>query len=113
VSTKFEIVLFASSLLLLPVVIQSLLTGSKAPENSWMAKYYAAEKYLGLTGNLLLLTVCGSSLARLARHVGLIDLNPSDRVALLVAVPFLLLLVTYLCLWVRAILKVQHTASGT
>jgi len=111
-STKFVIVLFASSLLLLPIVIQSLLTGSKAPENSWMAKYFAAEKYLGLTGNLFLLTVCGSSLARLARHLGLIDLNPSDRVALLVAVPFLLLLVLYLGLWVRAAVRVRRSANS-
>jgi len=113
VSTKFEIVLFASSLLLLPVVIQSLLTGSKAPENAWSAKYYAAEKHLGLTGNLFLLTVCCSSLARIAGHLGLIDLNLKDSVALLVAVPFPLLLVTYLCLWIRAVLKVQRTARGT
>ena len=45
--TNFEVLLYASSLIVLPIAIYSLLTGSKAPEGTWIAKYYAAETYLG------------------------------------------------------------------
>ena len=55
--TNFEVLLYASSLIVLPIAIYSLLTGSKAPEGTWIAKYYAAETYLGPAGNVFLLAV--------------------------------------------------------
>ena len=69
--TNFEVLLYASSLIVLPIAIYSLLTGSKAPEGTWIAKYYAAETYLGPAGNVFLLAVCanGTRQARIAFRV--------------------------------------------
>ena len=67
--TNFEVLLYASSIIVvLPIVISSLLSGSKAPEGTWVAKFYAAEKYLGLTGNVFLLAICANGLVKLIFH---------------------------------------------
>jgi hypothetical protein len=111
--TNFEVLLYASSVIVvLPIAIYSLLTGSKAPEGNWIAKYYAAEKYLGLAGNVFLLAVCANGLVKLGLHFGFIDPALTDSADLLLGVPFMALLVLYLGLWVRAALKVRRNANG-
>lgn len=111
--TNFEVLLYASSIIVvLPIAIYSLLSGSKAPEGTWVAKFYAAEKYLGLTGNVFLLAICANGLVKLGLHFGFIDPALIDSLDLLVGIPFMALLVLYLGLWVRAFLKVRRNANG-
>lgn len=110
--TNFEVLLYASSLVVLPIAIYSLLTGSKAPEGTWIAKYYAAETYLGFTGNVFLLAVCANGLVKLGLHFGFIDPALMDSMNLLIGVPFMALLVMYLGLWIRAARKVRRSANG-
>ena len=111
--TNFEILLYASSIIVvLPIAIYSLLTGSKAPEGTWIAKYYAAETYLGFTGNVFLLAVCANGLVKLGLHFGFIDPALMDSINLLIGVPFMALLVMYLGLWIRAARKVRRGANG-
>jgi hypothetical protein len=110
--TNFEVLLYASSLIVLPIAIYSLLTGSKAPEGTWIAKYYAAETYLGPAGNLFLLAVCANGLVKLGLHFGFIDPARMGSVDLIIGVPFMALLVVYLGLWMRAARKVRRNANG-
>ena len=89
-----------------------MLSGSKAPERTWVAKYYAAEKYLGLTGNVFLLAICANGLVKLGMHFGFIDPALLDSLDLLVGIPFMALLVLYLGLWVRAFLRFAGMRMG-
>lgn len=107
--SPFEIALYVLSLLIvLPIAIWSLVNKSKVPENSWAAKCYEAEAYLGLAGNIYLLFVCASGLVRLSAHFGLIDGSHKNALSILIGVPFIALLVLVLTLWVRALWKVRH-----
>ncbi len=105
--STYEIVLYAAVIPLLPLVVWSLMTGSIVPENTIFSKYYRAEKYLGLTGNLLLLAVCAQSAARLAQHYGVFNPAISDQLIFWVGVPFLALLFVSSAMWIRAILRVR------
>jgi hypothetical protein len=111
--STFEILSFAAVLVLvLPAVLYSLVTGSGVPESSWFAKYYRAERFLNLAGNVFLLTVCAYAIARLGVHFGYIDASVSDRLMLATGWAFGVTLLAYLGLWIRAALKV-HRSSGT
>ncbi|HEY8129184.1 MAG TPA: hypothetical protein VIF39_10830 [Hyphomicrobium sp.] len=51
--STFEVFIYAFSFALLPLALYSLATGSKAPQNRWLTKYYAAERCLGPTGDVI------------------------------------------------------------
>ena len=107
--STFEVLSFAAVLVLvLPAILYSLFTGSAVPESSWFAKYYRAERYLNLAGNLFLLTVCATAVARLGLHFDYINASVSDRLMLVIGVAFGVTLLAYLALWVRAVLKVRR-----
>ena len=108
--SKFEVVLYATTLMILPSAAYSLWTGSKPPEGSSLAKYYAAEKYLGPVGNVMLILLCLGNFLKLAAHFGVLRL--SENSALLVGLVFLTFAVTYLALWVAALRKVRRTAQS-
>ena len=108
--SKFEVFLYSASLLILPIAVYSLWTGSKPPEGSSLAKYYAAEKYLGPVGNVMLILLCLGNFLKLAAHFGVLRL--SENSALLVGLVFLIFAVTYLGLWVAALRKVRRTAQS-
>lgn len=106
--SKYEVVLYSASLLILPVAVYSLSTGSKPPEGSSLAKYYAAERYLGPIGNIMLILLGLGNLLKLATHFGILRL--SENSALVIGLPFLALAVTYLALWIGALRKVRQNA---
>ena len=108
--SKFEIVLYSASLLILPAAVYSLSTGSKPPERSSLAKYYTAEKYLGPVGNVMLILLCLGNFLKLAAHFGIVRL--SENSALIIGLPFLALSVTYLALWMGALRKVRQAARS-
>ncbi len=109
--SNFEVALYAFSFVLLPLALYSLATGSAPPRNSRLVPYYSAEPYLGLTGNLMLVALCGANIARLAMHFGLIP-RPSSDLDAVMAAPFMILMIAYGVLWVRAIRKVRRLDRG-
>ncbi|MBS0239977.1 MAG: hypothetical protein JSR89_16290 [Proteobacteria bacterium] len=105
--SNFEVALYSFSLILLPLALHSLATGSAPPKNSWLTAYYDAERYLGPTGNVMLVALCGANLAKLAMNFGFIPQVSSDLDGL-IATPFMILAIAYLALWIRAIRKVRR-----
>lgn len=111
--STYEIALYALVVVLLPIVAFSLLKGSPPPQIGLLAKYYRAEKHLNLVGNLFLLTVCANALARLGLHFGFIDPGAQSRLMFGIGLPFVVLLLAFLALWVRAFLKVRRLDAGS
>lgn len=109
--SNFEIALYGFVAVLLPLAAFELLTGAQ-PANTWLSKYYKVEKYLHPCGNLFLMTVCANAIAKLAFHFGFIDAAMNARLAPVVGVPFFVLLVAFLVLWIRACLKVRRAGNG-
>src|SRR5262245_26406868 len=109
---SFEIALYGFVAMLLPLAIFSLVSGAQPPEYTPLAKYYRAEKYLQPCGNLFLITVCANSIARLAQHFGYIHAGLSEQLAPYINVPFLVLLVAFLALWIKAYVKVRRAGNG-
>ena len=73
--SPFEAVSFTLVLLLIPPVVWSLVHGSPAPQNSWITKYFEAEKRLNFAGNLFVLAMCMNAAARLAIHFGVVQVS--------------------------------------
>jgi hypothetical protein len=96
------------AVVLLPIVLVSLFTGSKPPENTFFSKYYHADKHLMLVGNVFLLAVCATAVAKLALHFGAIDAPTEETVSNWIGIPFLLLLVVFLAMLIRAVLRVRR-----
>jgi hypothetical protein len=110
--TPIEVPLYALALLFIPLATYSLITGSTVPENSPFAKYYRAEKYLGLVSNLFLLALSLSCAVKLGLHFGYIDPEWTNRFSTVTAAAFMLLLVLDLVFWARAALKVRRQQMG-
>jgi len=111
--STFELVTYVvAAVVLLPLALFSLLNGSPAPQNTILSKYYAAEKHLNLVGNLFLLTVCAHAIAGLAQHFAVIDTATAESVRLLVGLPFGVLLVAFLALWVKAAVKIRRDSRA-
>jgi len=105
--SNFEVALNSFSLVLLPLALYSLANGSEPPKNSWLTAYYEAEKYLGPTGNIMLLALCAANLTTLAMYFGFVPQTSPDADGL-IAMPFMILVFVYLGLWIRAIRKVRR-----
>jgi hypothetical protein len=102
------------AIVLLPLTISSLIGGSPPPpHNMFITKYYEAEPRLMLMSNLFLLTVCATAIHKLAVHFGLLSQSLSDSLELWIGVPFFILLVVFLGLFIRAILKVRRARNTT
>lgn len=101
------------AVVLLPIVLVSLITGSKQPDASPVAKYYRAEPSLGLTSNLFLLVLCIKAVAKLAQPLGYLGAAAALKVDRWTEVPFLLLLIAVLVLWLRAVRKVRRAGKDT
>jgi hypothetical protein len=100
------------ALVVLPLAIASLATGSKPPENTIITKYYRAETHLMLIGNLLLLAVGATAIAKLAQHFGVIDADLGVRLDMWTFVPLMVLVVVFLALFARAYMKVRRAAQA-
>lgn len=98
-------------LVVLPLAIHSLATGSRPPENSALTKYYKAETYLMFVGNLLLLCVCAIAMLRLAEHFGLVDTPLAATIDGWIMIPFFASLLLSLSLFVRAYFKVRKAGA--
>lgn len=96
------------ALVLLPLALYSLATGSQPPQHPGVGKFYRAEKHLMLISNVFLLSLCATTIPKLAQHFGFMDTQTAERLGHWISVPFLALLVVFLALMVRAILKVRR-----
>lgn len=96
------------ALVVLPLAVVSLATGSRAPENTFFTKYYRAEKYLMLIGNVFLLAVGATAILKLVQHFGLIDAELAERLDNWITLPFMALLLVFLFFLGRAYLKVRR-----
>jgi hypothetical protein len=110
--TTFEVVIYSCAALLLPLALFSLAKGSPAPPNTILSKYYAAEKYLNVVGNLFLVTVCAHAIAGLALHFGFIDAAMHDIAGYVIGPPFAILLVGFLALWLKAAIKIRRDGNA-
>lgn len=99
------------ALVVLPLAVISLATGSKPPADTLFEKYYRAERHLMLIGNLFLLTVGAIAIFKLVQHFGLIDAASADTVETWVNVPFFVLMIAFLLSFVRAYLKVRRAGT--
>jgi hypothetical protein len=111
--TTFEVLLNCLLILLLPLIGYSLLTGSQPPDKGWLAKYYRAERYLNLARDLFLLAICATAIARLGLHFGYIDPSARDAVELAVGVLFGATFLVFVCLWIRAALRVRRLGRSS
>ncbi len=109
--TNFELVLYtAGAVILLPLALYGLIAGPGLPENSWLARYYSAERYLNPAGALMLLALWVWGTAKLAVHLDYID--PSVLMGPLQwAIPATILV--NLGLWIRAVLRVHRNAGSS
>lgn len=95
---------------LLPLVVVSLLTGSKPPQGGFFRLLYAADPHLMLVGNIMLLAVIATAAAKLALHFGVIDAATEGTLSNWLAVPLFLLLALFLVQFVRAVMRVRRSA---
>jgi hypothetical protein len=109
--SNFEIGLYSLVVILLPLVAYGMVTGAPPPENTWLSKYYRAEKYLHPVGNIFLLTLCANTIVKLARHFGYVPPVMDDRIAIVGGTFFFLMFVAFLVLWIRAYLKVRRAGK--
>lgn len=111
--SSIEVILYITAfVVLLPLVVYGLATNSPPPQNSWMSKYYAAERYLMLAGNLFLLGLLTDIGVRLARHFEWISTATADTLEPITGTAFFALLVIFGALWFRAWRKVR-AAEGS
>jgi hypothetical protein len=96
--------------ILFPLVVVSLLTGSKPPKASVFGLLYGADSRLMLAGNVMLLAVSATAAAKLAFHFGLIDAATELTLSNWLSVPLLILLALFLILFVRAVVRVCRSA---
>jgi hypothetical protein len=111
--STLELVIYGFiSLVLFPIIVQQLLTGSPPPSGGPLRKYYIAQPYLNLSGNLMVLGICALAIVRLVQHFGYIDADLGTRLSGWIEVPIMGFLLAFLALWVIAILKVRRRGTG-
>lgn len=107
--STFEVILHAVAVIvLLPLVLHSLATGSQPPQASWFTRYYSAEQYLTLAGNIFLLVVCASALLRLGLHFGYVPSSTGAQIEPVFHTVFAITLLVFLALVIKAVLKVHR-----
>lgn len=112
--SPLEVALYAMVVpVLLPLALYALITGSQPPQSGPLARYYRAEPYLNLCGNLFLLAVCANAVVRLGRHFGVIDAGLAEPLEWWINVPFAVLLLAFLGLWIKAALHVRRLEKTT
>lgn len=101
-----------AAFVLLPLALSSLVTGSKPPELSALSKYYKAEVYLTLVGNLLLAAVGFVAIAKLLRHFSFVGDGLGDTLDTWLSVPLMVLAMIFIALFTRAVVKVRRAAKA-
>ena len=104
--TTPEIVVYAACVPLLVQALAALAAGSPPPpDGTLLARYYKAEKHLGLTGNLFMVALCANGIAKLAAHFGLLEPATFAGMRFVLGIAFGIGLLAYSAFWVRAVVR--------
>jgi hypothetical protein len=103
-----NIILHCIVLLFIPLSLQSLKTRQLPPEGTFLGRLFRTDPNLIVVNSLFLLALCLTSLYRLGVHFGLIEPSLVARVELAVHMPFLVLLVLFLAMVVRGMLRLRR-----
>jgi hypothetical protein len=109
--STIEVVMNSFVVLLLPLAVHSMISGSLPPPTTWLGRLYASDPRLQLVSNLFLLALCISSMVRLALHFGLVDKGLQAMLEFAAGVPFFVLLVLFLVMLARAGLKLRRATN--
>jgi hypothetical protein len=111
--STIELIMNSFVVILLPLTVHSMITRVLPPQTTWLGNVYGADPHLLLVSNLFLLSVCLSSLVRLAIHFRLIGIRLQTPLEIAVGVPFFVLMVVFLVMLVRAGLKVRRAGENS
>ena len=81
------------------------------PPEGRLSKYYRAERYLFPVSNLFVIVLGVIALVRLGVHFGFIGAAAQAQLAPILQIPFLVLLVAVLLLWISAYRKVRREGT--
>lgn len=93
--------------LLIPLVLWSLWAGSPIP-NRPLGEYFRAVKGLRFAGDLFLVSLCAMSLIKLSIYFGFLEPARGKDVLFYLSAPFIVLLLVYLGLLVKAVRRVHY-----
>src|SRR5262245_29613913 len=110
-STTAIAMYIAGLLVLPPLILYGFIAGPGLPENSFLEKYFRAERYLNLAGSLFLVVLWLSCAGKVARHFGYLDPAAWDRLEIPMGLAFFATSFAYLGLWIRALIKVHRAGS--
>jgi hypothetical protein len=111
--TALQVVLYAAVVaILLPLTVYSLVNGSRPSETRLFARYYRAERFLSLAGDLLLLAICASSVARLADLLGYLDPSMKDSLGVMTGSAVGVTVLVFLALLAKAAFKVHRNGGN-
>lgn len=106
--TTADIVLHCIVLVFIPLSIHSLMTRQLPPESTFLGRLFRTDPNLIVVNSLFLLALCLASLYRLGVHFGLIPPSLVPRLELAAHIPFAVLLVVFLAMFVRAMLRLRR-----
>jgi hypothetical protein len=101
------------AVVVLPLAVASLVSGSPPPPKSGFSRYYDAQPRLMLAGNIFLLFVSASAILRLAEHFGYLDAAGAQALEPWIMIPFFVMLIVFLGLFIKAILKVRRASVSS
>ena len=98
-------------LVMMPLMIWQLLSGSPPSSRTGFRKYELAQPWLSTIGNLFVLALCFIALNRLVEHFGWVGTDLGARIDAWLHYPFMTLFALFVGLWISAIIKVRRSAS--
>jgi hypothetical protein len=101
-----DIILHSIVLVFIPLSIHSLMTRQLPPESTFLGRLFRTDPNLIVVNSLFLLALCLASLYRLGMHFGAIGQVPGLELA--AHIPFMVLLVVFLAMFVRAMLRLRR-----
>lgn len=90
-----------------PFIVYALVSGSR-PTSGWGAKYHLADGWLAPAGNLFLLSLSVISILKVSQHFGYLSAERATSIESYILVVFMMLLVAYLAIFLRAWLRVRR-----
>ena len=103
-----DIILHSIVLLFIPLAIHSLVTRQLPPEGTFLGRLFRTDPNLIVVNGLFLLALCLASLYRLGIQLGVIGQGRVPGLELMAHVPFMVLLVVFFAMIMRAMLRLRR-----
>jgi hypothetical protein len=103
-----DIILHSIVLLFIPLAIHSLVTRQLPPEGTFLGRLFRTDPNLIVVNGLFLLALCLASLYRLGIQLGVIDQGQMPGLELMAHIPFMVLLVVFLAMIMRAMMRLRR-----